>query len=53
MIENIYDLIIEESGTLKVETIDAENRIEAKQIGNASGQNLKGIVFSDQNLETE
>ena len=46
-----YDLVLEENGCLKIETIDAENRIKAKQIGNSSGQKLKAVVFSDQNTE--
>ena len=46
-----YDLIIEEKSELKIQTISARCKAEAKRIAEKSNSNIKGIVFSDGNLE--
>ena len=46
-----YDLIIEEKSELKIQTISASRKAEAKRIAENSYSNIKGIVFSDGNHE--
>ena len=48
-----YDLVLEENGSLKVESVVAANPEEARKTASDKGQKLKAVVFSDQNPEVQ
>ena len=48
-----YDLVLEENGLLKVESVVAANQAEARKTASDKGQKLKAVVFSDQNPEDQ
>ena len=48
-----YDLVLEENGSLKVESVVAANQAEARKTASDKGQKLKAVVFSDQNPEVQ
>jgi len=48
-----YDLVLEENGSLKVESVVAANQAEARKTASHKGQKLKAVVFSDQNPEDQ
>ncbi len=48
-----YDLIVEDEGNLKVMEINAVNTIEAKKIAYSRNKKIKGVVFSDDNFDSD
>lgn len=47
-----YDLIYKEAGVFKAIAIRAKNKAEAETIAAKTEGDLKGIVFSDENIES-
>ena len=44
-----YDLIYEDEGELRIRTVIAASKDEAKKLAEKSNVKMKGIVFSDRN----
>ena len=47
-----YDLIYKHAGVFKVKRIRAKNKLEAEMLAAKMEGDLKGIVFSDENIES-
>lgn len=48
-----YDLIYEEQGELKIQSVSAETKGQAQELAAKANVSVKGIVFSDDNLAPE
>ena len=46
-----YDLIWDEDGELKITVVEARDQSEAQMLASCANATLKGIVFSDQNID--
>ena len=46
-----YDLIYSEEGELKIKSVSAESKDQAEELALNIKAKVKGIVFSDDNLE--
>ena len=44
-----YDLIYEDNGELKIKSVNAETKDQAQKQAMKTKDNVKGIVFSDEN----
>lgn len=46
-----YDLIWEEDGELKITVVEANDQSEAQMLADCANATLKGIVYSDKNID--